>query len=102
MTAWQIILHPREAQSEIASWKETANYWRDRHAAVEKNLIAAEKDLACKANELRYVESELDWLQDGPGVKKVIGGWIVRRYPLHAQQVWDTLRGAICHGMEAE
>jgi hypothetical protein len=77
MTIWQIICHPFRAMA----------------------LIGRLQGYEATALELNNV---LDWLETGPGVKKVEGGWVVRHYPLNVQPVWKTLREAIRYGMEAE
>jgi len=77
MTIWQIIAHPWRAQSEMGRLKGyEARAWE--------------------------LDNELQWLEFGPGVKKVDGGWVCRFYPLNIQPVWPTLREAIRYGRESE
>jgi len=77
MTLFDVIFHPVRAMA----------------------LIGRLKGYEARAWEL---ENELSWLEFGPGVKKVEGGWIVRHYPLNVQPVFETLREAIRAGRESE
>lgn len=77
MSIWAILMHPVRA-------------------AV---LIGRLQGYRATALEL---QNELIWLAEGPGVKRMKGGYVVRHYPLNVQPVWETLREAIRYGMEAE
>jgi len=98
MTIWQILLDPWRAQRALALM---GVFNREADASFSE-LTKLRAEMADAERELESLESELAWLQDGPGVKRMKGGYVVRHFPLNVQPVWPTLREAIRYGMESE
>ena len=102
MSILEILMRPWKAQAKL---KLLASAEREAEANWQE-LSKLRVEVASAERELESLESELAWLQDGPGVKNVgvdgVDSWIVKRYPLYVQPTFGTLREAIRYGMESE
>lgn len=98
MSILEILMRPWKAQAKL---KLLASAEREAEANWQE-LKTLRAEMADAERELESLESELAWLQDGPGVKRMKGGYVVRHFPLNVQPVWPTLRESIRYGMESE